>query len=468
MKQVSATVSARPGGGVVIRQTVEIEVPAGTSMLEAETLMQAALVEAGAAIVGEFLHASDADGQPLQYQKRRFTAKAEKESRLVECTFGAVTVSRWAYQSSRGGKCYYPLDHKMELAGSATPKLARSLAFKMAHAPAARVCQDLEENHSRKVSVPFVQATTDLIGDLALELQPVPDTRQMPDPRDVAVTGVGIDGATLQITTLPDEPLKPGKAAPGDAVSVQPRDQRKGRRQEWRVAMVGTITFYDKAGERLGTIYTGCAPPEVPGEGKEDFWFLMERELATVKARYPKAVYHGISDGARDFVPWLKARTDRLTLDFFHAAGYLSGAASRMVAAGKGQERRTSEWLTAACHQLKYKDGAAAQLPAEMKARLASGHQSLLAGERLEKAVTYFANNLERMNYAANVRDHHPIGSGVTEAACGLIIKDRMCNRGMRWSRRTAQHIITLRSIINTTANCWQNFWTSAFSNPIT
>jgi hypothetical protein len=465
MKQVSATVSARPGGGVVIRQTVEIEVPAGTSMLEAETLMQAALVEAGAAIVGEFLHASDADGQPLEFQKRRFTAKAEKESRVVECTFGAVTVSRWAYQSSRGGKCYYPLDHKMELAGSATPKLARSLAFKMAHAPAARVCQDLEENHSRKVSAHFVQATTDLIGELALELQPVPDTRQMPDPRDVAVIGVGIDGATLQITMQPDEP---GKIAPGDAMPVKSRDQRKGRRQQWRVAMVGTITFYDKNGERLGTIYTGCAPPEVPGEGKDDFWFLMERELATVKARYPKAVYHGISDGARDFVPWLKANTDKMTLDFFHAAGYLSGAASGMVAAGKGQESRTSQWLKAACHQLKHEDGAAAQLLAEMQASLASGHQNQLAGERLEKAVTYFKNNLDRMDYAAKVRGHHPIGSGVTEAACGLIIKDRMCNRGMRWSLRTAQHIITLRSIINTTANCWQNFWTSAFSNPIT
>jgi hypothetical protein len=466
MKQGSAvTINARPGGGVVIRQMVEIEVPAGTSMLEAETLMQAALVEAGAAIVGEFLHASDADGQPLEYQKRRFTAKAEKESRVVECTFGAVTVSRWAYQSSRGGKCYYPLDHKMELAGSATPKLARSLAFKMAHAPAARVCQDLEENHSRKVSVHFVQATTDLIGELALELQPVPDTREMPDPRDVAVIGVGIDGATLQITVEPDEPGKPSR---GETMPVKPRDQRKGRRHEWRVAMVGTITFYNKAGERLGTIYTGCAPPEVPGEGKEDFWFLMERELATVKARYPKAVYHGISDGARDFVPWLKANTDKMTLDFFHAAGYLSGAASGMVAAGKGQERRTSQWLTAACHQLKHADGAAAQLLAEMQSSLVSGHQSLLAGERLEKAVTYFENNLDRMDYAAKVRAHHPIGSGVTEAACGLIIKDRMCNRGMRWSLRTAQHIITLRSIINTTANCWQNFWKAAFSNPVT
>lgn len=194
----------------------------------------------------------------------------------------------------------------------------------------------------------------------------------------------------------------------------------------------------------------------------------MERELAAVKACYPDASYHGISDGARDFVPWLKAHTSQLTLNFYHAAGYLSGAAGGMVAAGKGQRQRAGQWLKAACHRLKHEDGAAAALLAEMRGGLASGDQRGLAGERLERAATYFDNNLDRMDYAAKLRGNHPIGSGVTEAACGLIIKDRMCNRGMRWSLRTAQHIITLRSLINTVANRWQNFWKAAFSNPVT
>ena len=90
------------------------------------------------------------------------------------------------------------------------------------------------------------------------------------------------------------------------------------------------------------------------------------------------------------------------------------------------------------------------------------------AADLLKKAVTCFTNNLERMDYAARGREHQPIGSGVTEAACGLIIKDRMCGRGMRWSLRMAQHIITLRSIISTTAQCWQNFWKTNFTSPMT
>jgi len=38
--------------------------------------------------------------------------------------------------------------------------------------------------------------------------------------------------------------------------------------------------------------------------------------VATAKVIYPKACYDGISDGARDFVPWLSKNTDQLTLDF--------------------------------------------------------------------------------------------------------------------------------------------------------
>lgn len=458
MKKARAELIRQPGGALTLRQTIEIEVPEGTSLLEAENAMQAALMEAGAGLLTEFLHGSDADGAPLEFEGERLTAKAQQEPLVVESTFGAITVTRWAYQGSRGGRCYYPLDRKMALLGSGTPKFARSVGFKVAHAPAAKVCQDLEENHGRSVSVHFVQALTQLLGELALEVQPAPDTGLMPPPRKVATVAVGVDGGCVQITVAPETPEPPDL----------PPDRRKGRRLEWRTAMVGTIAFYDKAGERLGTIYTGCAPPEHSGDGKEDFWFLMERDLAAVKARYPKADYLGISDGARDLVPWLQQHTGTLVLDFYHATGYLGGAAAAMVAGGAGHKKRAAAWLTQACHDLKHEDGAAARLCAAMKSRLEHATHSEAAAELLQKALTYFSNNLGRMDYAARGRARQPIGSGVTESACGLIIKDRLCGRGMRWSVRMAQHMMTLRSIIATTAGCWQNFWKTNFAKSMT
>ena len=476
MMRVSENVVPRTGGGVLIRRTVEIEVPAGTSMLDVETLMQEALTKAGACMVEEFLHAQDVPMDSLERMGRKWTRKLTPEPRVVESTFGAVTISRWAYQTSSGGQCFYPLDAKLDLTASATPKFAKSLTFKMAHVPAAVVCADLEENHARKVSVHFVQAVTDLIGCLAVEVQPSPDTATLPNPEEVAIIAVGVDGTMVQITVPPEQQQQQqqDEAAPKHGPTVAgtketlppPTDGRKGRRLEWRNAMVGTIALYNVEGERLGTIYTGAAPPENSGDGKEDFWFLMERELATVKALYPKAQYDGISDGAQDFVPWLTKNTDRLTLDFWHAAGYLGTAAGAMVEAGKGQAARQSQWLSKACSQLKHEDGAAGTLLKAMKKRRQHSLLGEGAGKWLDKAITYFENNLFRMDYAARLRGHHPIGSGVTEAACGLIIKDRMSN--LRWSLRTAQHIITLRSIIKTTGNCWENFWKSAFKTPVT
>jgi hypothetical protein len=39
------------------------------------------------------------------------------------------------------------------------------------------------------------------------------------------------------------------------------------------------------------------------------------------------------------------------------------------------------------------------------------------------------------MNYAEYLSKNIPIGSGVIEAAaCKIIIKQRMCNSGMRWT----------------------------------
>jgi hypothetical protein len=463
---------------VLIRRTVEIEVPPGTSLLDAETLMQEALQQTGAGMVEEFLHAHDPAVDALERKGRKWTRKLKAEPRVVESTFGAVTISRWAYQTSSGGSCLYPLDEKMDLAGSATPKFAKSLAFKMANNPAATVCTDLEENHGRKISPHFVQAVTDLIGAIALEVQPTPDTATLPEPEDVAIIAVGVDGAMVQITVpapesgAPAAPAQTGTEAEAETMEkpASAQDRRKGRRLEWRNAMVGTLTFYNKDGERLGTIYTGAAPPEHSGDGKEDFWFLMERELAVVKARYPDACYDGISDGARDFVPWLTKHTSQLTLDFYHGAGYLSGIAGDMVERGKGHAGRQQQWLSEACSQLKHEAGAAARLLQEMERRHAhaeTGELGEMALIRLEKAVTYYRNNVGRMDYAQRLKAKHPIASGVTEAACGLIIKDRMCNRGMRWSLRTAQHIITLRSLIKTTGNSWENFWKQAFNIPV-
>jgi hypothetical protein len=62
------------------------------------------------------------------------------------------------------------------------------------------------------------------------------------------------------------------------------------------------------------------------------------------------------------------------------------------------------------------------------------------------------------MSYARQVSENLPIGSGVTEAACKVLIKQRMCQSGSRWKDKGASCVLTLRAL-KITKGRWQQFW---------
>ena len=76
------------------------------------------------------------------------------------------------------------------------------------------------------------------------------------------------------------------------------------------------------------------------------------------------------------------------------------------------------------------------------------------------KAITYFKNNIKagRMSYYKFVKENLVIGSGVTEAACKTIIKQRLGGSGMRWKQKGIKMILSLRTLVKTKGR-WQQFW---------
>ena len=62
------------------------------------------------------------------------------------------------------------------------------------------------------------------------------------------------------------------------------------------------------------------------------------------------------------------------------------------------------------------------------------------------------------MNYSESIAANEPIGSGVTEAACKTIVKQRLCQSGMRWKDKGASTILSLRSLIKSDGR-WKQFW---------
>jgi hypothetical protein len=80
--------------------------------------------------------------------------------------------------------------------------------------------------------------------------------------------------------------------------------------------------------------------------------------------------------------------------------------------------------------------------------------------EDVQRAITYFANQSAagRMDYAGRVAANEPIGSGVTEAACKVIVKQRMCGSGMKWTEDGSAVVLSLRAL-SYTPERWSQFW---------
>ena len=115
----------------------------------------------------------------------------------------------------------------------------------------------------------------------------------------------------------------------------------------YREAMVGTLSFYDLAGERQHTIYLAAAPEY----GKSEFSRRLAREITRAKQHYPEARYLGIADGAPGTWRFLEQHTERQLIDSFHVSEYVSKLAQARYPQCNAEDKR-SRWLHEHCSNL--------------------------------------------------------------------------------------------------------------------
>ena len=72
------------------------------------------------------------------------------------------------------------------------------------------------------------------------------------------------------------------------------------------------------------------------------------------------------------------------------------------------------------------------------------------------------------MDYPPLVEAAIPIGSGVTEAACKVLVKQRLCGSGMKWKEQGAAAVLSLRCLTYTTER-WSQFWSKVdqYGSPV-
>lgn len=426
--------------------TVTIKLPLGASMLEQENAIQRAIHLAGLHSTQALLASLDTQGDPLEITDEqgrvvRFTAKRDKVAKEIETPYGKTVVERFLYQSCAGGACLVPLDCAAGLIGAATPKFAQMVSSKVAQMPARAVQRDLQDNHARPACLEQLQQVAQRVALLAEAAEPhlqLKDIKELPAPKAVHTISVGVDAASILMSR---------------ASEPEAADRRKARSLDWRMGMVGSISFYDARSERLMSVYQSQSPPKDPQEGKAAFWQRMESKLSQIKKRYPKARYTGVSDGAPDLAEWLQKHTEVQVLDYYHAAAYLDLAAPAFYK----DEQKAGAWAVAAREEMRDAPGGARALLEKMQEQQ---EKPMGAGAKagLAKAIGYMAGRMERMDYAGFKERAIPIGSGVTESACKRIIKQRMGGPGMRWGYRAAQQILTLRCLLFSDGH-WRTLW---------
>ena len=415
-----ATVVRRSGEEVTVEVTVQLK----GSLLEMEAAIQEATNAVGCSVTEEALRRFDADGSPLRIGEIKLTARG-RDPKEYQTPYGVVAVERYVYQSSRGGRIFCPLEHQARIIRGATPLFASQISHKYGQLNVRAVQTDLAQNHGRKVATSYIQNLAEWVSDIATAKEEDWEYEMPALASPIATVVVSLDGAMI------------------------PMADSEG----YREAMAGTLSFYDYEGERQHTIYLAAAPEY----GKNEFKQRLEREIARAKERFPDALYLGIADGAATNWSFLQQHTDRQLIDFFHATEYV-GKIARALYPQRRDEDKRARWQHEHCKKLK-SDPDVLDVLIDEAARLSPRRiLSQQVRDGVISAWTYFTNHRHQMDYPGFLSEGLPIGSGVTEAACKTLVKQRLCASGMRWKNKGAKVVLSLRALTNT-AGRWLQFW---------
>lgn len=217
---------------------------------------------------------------------------------------------------------------------------------------------------------------------------------------------------------------------------------------QYKEASCGTISLYDKEGERLSTVQIGRMPEHKKTTLKEQ----LKAEIENLMQNKPSLQLVKLADGAKDNWAFLESEFSNGTslLDFWHMSEHVKDAFDAAYpnepSKSKGQFEKYKTIL---------KED---EMGVEKLIRcLLNLHNKSPKNSIIKNTLSYIRNNKKRMYYAAALKMNLPIGSGVVEACCKTLITQRMKRSGMRWQEKGGQSIISFRSLIK--SNRFDKAW---------
>jgi hypothetical protein len=368
-----------------------------------------------------------------------YRRRSKTPNRSVATLFGTITLWRMLYQDVHGVEpSIFPLEARLGLeAGRATPALAERAARAAVALPQDAVLTALRDDHGVRWSVASLRAV-------------------------VAAVAAGMDAhrhdaqvdrllSWLEQADRSSGGRKPVLAVGRDGLMLPIRGQAC-----YREGAAATVSVYDRKGPRLGTVYLGRMPEPGQGTLSGQLTALIEDVLRRRTGPSPRLAY--ITDGgslqARYYRRVLRRMSDphrpgrrlrwQWVIDYYHASGYISQLAEALFS----DAREGASWARKMGRWLKEKPrGIYRVLHSAAAIRRRRIIVSAAKRDQYRTAYAYLRERMRRLDYSGYRRDHLPIGSGVTEAACKTVFTRRMKQSGMMWNGDSGQWIVDLRVI---------------------
>jgi hypothetical protein len=367
-----------------------------------------------------------------------YRRRSKTPNRKVATLFGTITVWRMLYQPLHGVEpSIFPLEIRLGLeAGLATPALTERVAQAATATTQNTVLATLKRDHGVCWSVATLRK---VIAGVATGMEPhrhdasvaqiLAWLKQADESRGnrKPVLGVGRDGLMLPIR---------GQAC-------------------YREGATATFSVYDRRGQRLGTVYLGRMPEPGQETLSRQMTALVEDVLRQWTGPLPRLAY--ITDAGYQQTRYYRQVLSRMrdprqprrrlnwawVIDYYHACEYIYKMADALFS----DPKRAQAWARKMGRWLKTKPRGVNRV---LHSAAAIRRWRILVGTKRKQyvdAYNYLRKRIRVLDYCQYRRDHLPIGSGVTEAACKTVFTQRLKQSGMTWKLEGGQWIVDLRVI---------------------
>lgn len=372
----------------------------------------------------------------------------------IATRFGNIVLWRRGYRSwQRGEETVFPIERMLGLTENVSPALLDLLGRSLASAGMSQqaTLAVIQEQCGVRMGVKRLRAC---LASLADAVEPLRQTSQVDRLLEMLTQAGGSSGSR-----------KPVLSVGRDGISL-----RQYQHSFFEVATAATISVYDRAGKRLGTVYLAY-PPEL---GQATMDALLSDLLRELFERFtgplPRLAY--VTDSGSNEVDYYRRVLKKMkhpvsgqrlewtrVADFYHVSERVWAMADALFP--KNQQQQAQAWARRMLKDLKRPSGASRVLHSAASLY----HRRKLGATRRKdfwKAYRYLQNRTAHLKYHDYRRNHLPIGSGVTEAACKTVFTQRLKLSGMRWSHVGARRILTLRTIL--LSGVWESTYAANLS----